>query len=45
MSIVKKRIIVHSKKSNNHENKNETMKLLFNVSQLFSVPQFFRANF
>ena len=51
MRIVTKLIsIVHSKKSNNHENKNKTMKLkekywMFNVSQLYSMPQFLWADF
>ena len=34
--------ILHSKKSNNHENK---VKILFNVSQLYSIPKFLRATF
>ena len=43
MSIVKILIfIVHSKRSNNHEIK---IKITFNVSQLYSIPQFLRANF
>ena len=50
MCIAKKLIfIVYSKRSNNHENKNETIKIkikiLFNISQLYSIPQFLRANF
>ena len=37
MCIVKKKIfIVHSKKSNNHENKNETMKLKLKYCLLYT---------
>ena len=44
MCIVKTLIfIVHSKKSSNHDNKN--INTMFNVRQLYSIPQFLRANF
>ena len=44
MYIVKKLIfIVHSKRSNNHDDLNENT--IFNVNQLHSISQFLRTNF
>ena len=43
MCIVKKKIfIVHSKKSSNYDDSNNNA--MFNITQLYSIAQFLRAN-